>query len=171
MAKVHIIAKNPPPSCGEFILNRHLMDADTYTAKHLGLQLEALFPELSPNLSLCLCDLMPIPYNCPPRLADRFIYGHDLTQTLAAQEVCYRLFERGMQGPNTGSLGVLVGSYVIAKAQRALRSQRRVIRFVAKMDIDDSRNSDGDFPPCKTDVEFYLVNNEDGKLEEVSDSS
>ena len=127
---------------------------------------------------LCHCDLMPIemsiPYNCPPRLADRFIYddtGHDLTQTFAALEVCYRLFERGMQGPNTGSLKVLVCSYVKVEAQRALRSQQRVRRFVPKMDIDDSRNSDGDFPPCKTDVEFYLVNNEDGKLEEVSDSS
>jgi hypothetical protein len=100
----------------------------------------------------------PIPYSCPPRLADRFIYddtGHDLTQTLAAQEVCYRLFGRGMQDPNTGSLKVLVGSYVTTKALRALRSQRRVRRFVAKMDIVDSRNSDGDFPPCKTDSSIW----------------
>lgn len=79
-----------------------------------------------------------------------------MVEAIVGQEVCYRLCKRGMRGqdiepgiPNGGSLKVLVSSYVKEKALGALKSQGRVRKFVTKMDIDGSRNSDGTFLHAK----------------------
>ncbi|KAH8090612.1 hypothetical protein HD553DRAFT_10287 [Filobasidium floriforme] len=122
----------------------------------------------------------PIPYACPSQPRDRFLYdasadntAHNKTsiagaqdssvslmEAIAAQEVCYRLFERGMR-ENAPSLTVLVGSHVKAKTLSALEevegTTRRVEKLVAKMDIDGIQNSDGDFPPSSAFIAFYLV--------------